>query len=197
VQLVLVEPQIPQNTGNIARNLHCAAPLLLLLLLLLLSFPNNAASLVQRTGRMCTWCSWKLFPYISGINILCCASVAAAAAVVIPQQRSEPGAAHRPDVQVVLVEPQIPQNTGISAFNLHCASRNLHCAAVAAAAAAAAVVIPQQRSEPGAAHRQDVHVVLVEPQIPQNTGNIARTCAATNVALHLVGPMAFELDDKK
>jgi len=39
--------------------------------------------------------------------------------------------------------------------------------------------------------------VLVHPQIPQNTGNIARSCAATNVALHLVGPLGFELDDKK
>eukprot|EP00879_Flechtneria_rotunda_P007811 GHRR01008186.1.p1 GENE.GHRR01008186.1~~GHRR01008186.1.p1 ORF type:complete len:254 (+),score=83.31 GHRR01008186.1:1402-2163(+) len=45
--------------------------------------------------------------------------------------------------------------------------------------------------------RPDVAVVLVEPQIPQNTGNVARTCAATNVALHLVGPLGFELDDKK
>jgi tRNA (cytidine/uridine-2'-O-)-methyltransferase len=34
-------------------------------------------------------------------------------------------------------------------------------------------------------------------QIPQNTGNIARSCAATNVALHLVAPLGFELDDKK
>lgn len=49
----------------------------------------------------------------------------------------------------------------------------------------------------GAAHRPDVSVVLVHPQIPQNTGNIARSCAATNVALHLVGPLGFELDDKK
>jgi len=38
---------------------------------------------------------------------------------------------------------------------------------------------------------------MVEPQIPQNTGNIARTCAATGTRLHLVGPMAFEIDDKK
>ena len=41
------------------------------------------------------------------------------------------------------------------------------------------------------------NVVLVEPRIPQNTGNIARTCAATGCALHLVRPMAFEIDDKK
>lgn len=42
-----------------------------------------------------------------------------------------------------------------------------------------------------------LHLVLIEPQIPQNTGNIARTCAATNAILHLVGPMGFQIDDKK
>lgn len=41
------------------------------------------------------------------------------------------------------------------------------------------------------------HVVLVEPEIPQNTGNIARTCAATGCRLHIVKPMGFEIDDKK
>lgn len=41
------------------------------------------------------------------------------------------------------------------------------------------------------------NIVLVEPRIPQNTGNIARTCAATGCGLHLVKPMAFEIDDKK
>lgn len=45
--------------------------------------------------------------------------------------------------------------------------------------------------------RRDVSVVLVHPQIPQNCGNVARTCAATGVGLHLVGPMGFALDDKK
>lgn len=39
--------------------------------------------------------------------------------------------------------------------------------------------------------------MLIEPQIPQNTGNIARTCAATGARLHLVKPMGFEIDDKK
>jgi len=39
-------------------------------------------------------------------------------------------------------------------------------------------------------------VVLVNPQIPPNTGNIARTCAATNTPLHLVGPLGFELSDR-
>lgn len=40
------------------------------------------------------------------------------------------------------------------------------------------------------------HIVLVEPEIPQNTGNIARTCAATNTKLHLVKPLGFQIDDK-
>ncbi|MEG2295183.1 MAG: tRNA (cytidine(34)-2'-O)-methyltransferase [Oscillospiraceae bacterium] len=43
----------------------------------------------------------------------------------------------------------------------------------------------------------EINIVLLEPQIPQNTGNIARTCAATNVRLHLVGPMGFCIDDKQ
>ena len=42
-----------------------------------------------------------------------------------------------------------------------------------------------------------IHIVLHEPEIPQNTGNIARTCAATGAALHLIRPMGFEVDDKK
>lgn len=42
-----------------------------------------------------------------------------------------------------------------------------------------------------------LNIVLVEPQIPQNTGNIARTCAATGARLHLVQPMGFTVDDKK
>ncbi len=40
------------------------------------------------------------------------------------------------------------------------------------------------------------HVVLVEPEIPQNTGNIARLCAATQCPLHLVGRLGFSLDEK-
>lgn len=43
----------------------------------------------------------------------------------------------------------------------------------------------------------ELNIVMVEPEIPQNTGNVARTCAATNCRLHLVGPMGFEIDDKK
>ncbi|MEG2678228.1 MAG: tRNA (cytidine(34)-2'-O)-methyltransferase [Oscillospiraceae bacterium] len=41
------------------------------------------------------------------------------------------------------------------------------------------------------------NVVLFEPQIPQNTGNIARTCSVTGSRLHLVKPMGFTVDDKK
>ena len=41
-----------------------------------------------------------------------------------------------------------------------------------------------------------MHVVLVNPEIPQNTGNIARTCAATGAALHLIEPLGFSLDDR-
>ena len=40
------------------------------------------------------------------------------------------------------------------------------------------------------------HIVLVEPEIPQNTGNISRTCAVTGTALHLVKPLGFSLDEK-
>ena len=42
-----------------------------------------------------------------------------------------------------------------------------------------------------------LNIVLMQPQIPQNTGNIARTCAATGAKLHLVKPMGFTVDDKK
>ena len=42
-----------------------------------------------------------------------------------------------------------------------------------------------------------LNLVLVEPEIPQNTGNIARTCAATGARLHLVEPMGFCVDDAK
>ncbi len=43
----------------------------------------------------------------------------------------------------------------------------------------------------------NINIVLVEPEIPQNTGNIARTCAATGASLHLVQPMGFTVDDRK
>lgn len=41
------------------------------------------------------------------------------------------------------------------------------------------------------------NIVMVEPEIPQNTGNVARTCAVTGARLHLVEPMGFTIDDKK
>lgn len=41
------------------------------------------------------------------------------------------------------------------------------------------------------------NIVMVEPEIPQNTGNVARTCSVTGARLHLVGPMGFKIDDKK
>ncbi|MBR1554647.1 MAG: tRNA (cytidine(34)-2'-O)-methyltransferase [Oscillospiraceae bacterium] len=41
-----------------------------------------------------------------------------------------------------------------------------------------------------------LHIVLAEPQIPQNTGNISRTCAVTGAVLHLIKPYGFEISDK-
>ena len=41
-----------------------------------------------------------------------------------------------------------------------------------------------------------LNIVLVEPEIPQNTGNISRTCAATGIRLHLVEPLGFDISDK-
>ena len=41
-----------------------------------------------------------------------------------------------------------------------------------------------------------LNIVLVEPEIPANTGNIARTCAATGVSLHLIKPLGFDISDK-
>lgn len=42
-----------------------------------------------------------------------------------------------------------------------------------------------------------VNIVLCEPEIPQNTGNIARTCAATGASLHLIRPLGFAIDDRR
>ena len=42
-----------------------------------------------------------------------------------------------------------------------------------------------------------LHIVLVEPEIPPNTGNIARSCTATNTVLHLVKPLGFDISDKQ
>ena len=44
--------------------------------------------------------------------------------------------------------------------------------------------------------KKRLHIVLVEPEIPQNTGNIARTCAATGAVLHLIEPLGFEISDR-
>ncbi len=41
-----------------------------------------------------------------------------------------------------------------------------------------------------------IHIVLLEPEIPQNTGNISRTCAVTGAHLHLIGPMGFSIEDR-
>ena len=43
----------------------------------------------------------------------------------------------------------------------------------------------------------DINIVLHEPEIPQNTGNIARTCAAIGASLHLIRPLGFTIDDRK
>lgn len=53
---------------------------------------------------------------------------------------------------------------------------------------------PEGRSSPGWTCFQ---VVLLEPEIPPNTGNVARLCAATNTILHLVEPLGFRLDDRQ
>ncbi|ARU59757.1 tRNA (uridine(34)/cytosine(34)/5-carboxymethylaminomethyluridine(34)-2'-O)-methyltransferase TrmL [Tumebacillus avium] len=42
-----------------------------------------------------------------------------------------------------------------------------------------------------------MHIVLVEPEIPANTGNISRTCSCTGITLHLVKPLGFSVDDKQ
>ena len=42
-----------------------------------------------------------------------------------------------------------------------------------------------------------LNIVLLEPEIPQNTGNIARTCAATDASLHMIEPFGFKIDDSK
>jgi tRNA (cytidine/uridine-2'-O-)-methyltransferase len=57
---------------------------------------------------------------------------------------------------------------------------------------------PQDRLVALAAVRDaPLHIVLVEPQIPPNTGNVARLCAATGCALHLVEPLGFRIDDRE
>jgi tRNA (cytidine/uridine-2'-O-)-methyltransferase len=52
-------------------------------------------------------------------------------------------------------------------------------------------------NNPGSADAPPFHVVLVEPEIPQNTGNIARTCLAIGARLHLIEPLGFTITDKQ
>jgi len=62
----------------------------------------------------------------------------------------------------------------------------------------AAVTQPQERVVAAdAVEGAPLHVVLVEPEIPPNTGNVARLCAATGCALHLVEPLGFRIDDRE
>ena len=53
-----------------------------------------------------------------------------------------------------------------------------------------------QKSQRKKKREMKVNVVMVEPEIPQNTGNIARTCAATGTKLHLVHPLGFSISEK-
>ena len=51
-------------------------------------------------------------------------------------------------------------------------------------------------AQTGSEVKKMLHIVLVEPEIPQNCGNIARTCAATGCTLHLVRPLGFDISEK-
>lgn len=57
--------------------------------------------------------------------------------------------------------------------------------------------IPTPSSSPRQGPYNPMHIVLVEPQIPPNTGNIARLCVGTNTPLHLIEPLGFSIDDKQ
>jgi len=56
---------------------------------------------------------------------------------------------------------------------------------------------PQDRLSATTAADAPLHIALVEPQIPPNTGNVARLCAATGCALHLVEPLGFSIEDRE
>lgn len=58
-------------------------------------------------------------------------------------------------------------------------------------------VIQRPRAHWGTPEDTDLHIVLYQPEIPGNTGNIGRLCAGTDVWLHLVRPLGFELDNKR
>ena len=51
-------------------------------------------------------------------------------------------------------------------------------------------------AQTGSEVKKMLHIVLVEPEIPQNCGNIARTCAATGSRLHLIRPLGFDISEK-
>ena len=55
---------------------------------------------------------------------------------------------------------------------------------------------PERDRPEGGGKSMSMNIVLVHPEIPQNTGNIARTCAATGTVLHLIEPLGFSLDDR-
>src|SRR5215468_7169798 len=65
-------------------------------------------------------------------------------------------------------------------------------ARAASSCACQAAITPLRSGEPSTA----LHVVLVQPEIPPNTGSIARLCAATGTRLHLIRPLGFSLDDR-
>lgn len=56
---------------------------------------------------------------------------------------------------------------------------------------------PQDRLASRSAHDAPLQIALIEPEIPPNTGNVARLCAATGCALHLVEPLGFSIDDRE
>jgi tRNA (cytidine/uridine-2'-O-)-methyltransferase len=56
---------------------------------------------------------------------------------------------------------------------------------------------PQDRVERAVRPDVPLHIALVEPEIPPNTGNVARLCAATGAQLHLVEPLGFRIDDRE
>ena len=58
-------------------------------------------------------------------------------------------------------------------------------------------IVQPPQPEWGTDQDTDLHIVLVQPEIPGNTGNIGRLCAGTSIWLHLVKPLGFELDNKK
>jgi len=60
----------------------------------------------------------------------------------------------------------------------------------------APVAQPRDRLRPAGGAAAPLRIVLVEPRIPPNTGNVARLCAATGCALHLVEPLGFSIDDR-